>query len=150
MMQPIRKLADTSRQLPLRNISRQILNARQGGETLAMIGIRKPSLHFYTKQIVFYESSDEEGVLNLIDRFNFDRRMNYQDKPNYDNESFLVVIDKYSAKEEHWSNINHQELGVHGIYNLWRIKKSDLNAQATNFQNEGFEANWRNKQVEKF
>ena len=150
LMQPIRKLGDTSRQLPLRNISKQILNTRQGGETLAMIGIRKPSLHFYSKQIVFYESRNAEGVINLSERLTFDRRINFQDKPNYDNESFLVVIDKYSSIEEHWSNISHQKLGVHGIYNLWRIKKSDLNAQATNLLSNGFEANWRNKKVEKF
>ncbi len=150
LMPPIRKLGDTSRQLPLRNISKQILNSRQGGETLAMIGIRKPSLHFYTKQIVFYESSAAEGVLNLFERFNFDRRINFQDKPNYNNKSFLVVIDKYSSIEDHWSNIDHQKLGSYGIYNLWRIKKSDLNAQAINLLNNGFEANWRNKQVEKF
>ena len=149
-MPSIRKLADISRQLPLRNISKQILNVREGGETLAMIGIRKPSLHYYTKQIVFYESSSAEGVVNLYDRFNFDRRINFQDKPNYDNESFLIVIDKYSSREDHWSKINHQKLGVHGIYNLWRIKKSDLNAQAINLLNNGFEANWKNKQFEKF
>ncbi len=150
LMQPIRKLGDTSRQLPLRNISKQILNTRKGGETLAMIGIRKPSLHFYSKQIVFYESRNAEGVINLSERLTFDRRINFQDKPNYDNESFLVVIDKYSSSEKYWSNIRHQKLGVHGIYNLWRIKKSDLNAQATNLLSNGFEANWRNKKVEKF
>ncbi len=150
LMPPIRKLADTTRQLPLRNISQQILNTRQGGETLAMIGIRKPSLHFYSKQIVFYESRNAEGVINLSDRLTFDRRINFKDKPNYDNETFLVVIDKYSSIEEHWSNIIHQKLGVYGIYNLWRIKKSDLNAQATNLLSNGFEANWRNKKMEKF
>ncbi len=150
LMPPIRKLGDISRQLPLRNISKQIINTRQGGETLAMIGIRKPSLHFYSKQIVFYESRNPEGVINLSERLTFDRRINFQDKPNYDNEFFLVVIDKYSSSEEHWSNISHQKLGVHGIYNLWRIKKSDLNAQATYLLNNGIGANWRNKKVEKF
>ncbi len=150
LMPPIRKLGDTSRQLPLRNISKQILNSRQGGETLAMIGIRKPSLHFYTKQIIFYESSGAEGVINLFERLNFDRRVNFQDQPNYDNEFFLVVIDKYSSREEHWSNINHERLGVHGIYKLWRIKKSDLNDQAINLVSKGFKANWRNKKVENF
>tara|TARA_B100001769_G_scaffold162314_1_gene127574 strand:- start:41 stop:490 length:450 start_codon:yes stop_codon:yes gene_type:complete len=149
-MSPIRKLADNSRQLPLRNISKLILNARQGNETLAMIGIRKPSLHFYTKQIVFYESSAEVGMVNLFERFNFDRRINFQDKPNYDNESFLVVIDEYSSKEVHWSNINHQKLGVYGIYNLWRIKKRDLEGKAIYLQGNGFESNWRNKLVERF
>ncbi len=150
LLPPIRKLGDTSRQLPLRNISKQILNSRQGGETLAMIGIRKPSLHFYTKQIVFYESSSVEGLINLFERFNFDRRINFQDKPNYENKSFLVVIDKYSSIEDHWSNIDHHKLGSYGIYNLWRIKKSDLNAQAKELLNKGFEGNWRNNQAEKF
>ena len=89
-------------------------------------------------------------MVNLFERFNFDKRINFQDKPNYDNESFLVVIDEYSSKKEHWSNINHQKLGVNGIYNLWRIQKSDLEAHATNLQSNGFESNWRNKQVEKF
>ena len=115
-----------------------------------MIGIRKPSLHFYTKQIVFYESSAAVGVVNLFERFNLDRRINFQDKPNYNNKSFLVVIDKYSSRKNHWSNIDHKKLGSFGIYNLWRIKKSDLNAQAIDLLNNGFEANWRNNQVEKF
>ena len=115
-----------------------------------MIGIRKPSLHFYTKQIVFYESNTAEGVVNLFERFNFDRRVNFQDKPNYDSKSFLVVIDKFSSREEYWSNIDHQKLGEHGIYNLWRIKKSDLNANAIKLLSNGFESNWRSRQVEKF
>ena len=149
-MPPIRDLGDTSRQLPLRNISKKILKVRQKGETLAMIGIRKPSLHFYTKQIVFYESATEEGLLNLFDRLKFDRRINFQDKPNYDYESILLVIDEYSSRKEHWSNINHKNLGAYGIYNLWRIKKTDLSVKATKLLTDGFENNWRDKQFEKF
>ena len=150
LMPAIRELGDTSRQLPLRNISKQIFNIREGGETLAMIGIRKPSLHFYSKQIVFYEGEGQEGLINLSERLNFERRSNYYDKPNYDYKSFLVVIDQYSSKQEHWSNINHQKLGKYGIYNLWRIKKSDLNKYATYLVKNGFKASWKNKRVEKF
>ena len=39
-----------------------------------MIGDRKPSLHFYTKQIVFYESNTPQGFINLYERFDSDRR----------------------------------------------------------------------------
>ena len=74
LMSPIRKLADTSRQLPLRNISKLISDIREGNETLAMIGIRKPSLHYYSGQIVFYEPNTKEGLINLSDRLNNDRR----------------------------------------------------------------------------
>ena len=150
LMPAIRELGDVSRQLPLRNISKQILNIREGGETLSMIGIRKPSLHFYTKQIVFYEGEGQEGLINLSERLNFERRSNYYDKPNYDYESFLVVIDKYSSKQEHWANIKHLKLGEYGIYNLWRIQKNDLNKYASYLMNKGFKASWKNKKVEKF
>ena len=95
-MSPIRKLADTSRQLPLRNISKLISDIREGKETLAMIGIRKPSLHYYSRQIVFYEPNTKEGLINLSERLNTDRRENYEDQPDYEYKSLLVVIDEYS------------------------------------------------------
>ncbi|MDC3069506.1 glycosyltransferase family 39 protein [Prochlorococcus sp. AH-736-D21] len=150
LMTPIRKLADTSRQLPLRNISKLISNIREGNETLAMIGIRKPSLHYYSRQIVFYEPNTKEGLINLSERLNIDRRENYEDKPNYELKSLLVVIDKYSSGAQHWSNINHQKLGEYGIYNLWRIQKSDLNKYSEFLVNSGYESDWKNRKVEKF
>ena len=150
LMSPIRKLADTSRQLPLRNISRLISDTREGRETLAMVGIRKPSLHYYSRQIVFYEPNTKEGLINLSDRLDNDRRYNYEDQPNYDYKSLLVVIDDYSSAKLHWSNINHQKLGKFGIYNLWRIQKSDLNKYADFLENNGYELNWKNREVEKF
>ncbi len=150
LMSPIRKLADTSRQLPLRNISKLILDTREGGETLAMIGIRKPSLHYYSRQIVFYEPSTEEGLINLSERLNIDRRENYEDQPNYEYKSLLVVIDEYSTRRQQWSKINHQKLGKFGIYNLWRIQKSDLNKYSRFLVKSGYKSNWENRKVEKF
>ena len=150
LMPPIRKLADNLRQLPLRNISNRILNVRSKKEPIAMIGIRKPSLHFYSKQIVFYESSSPTGLVNLSERFNLAKRSNELDQPNYESDSFLVVIDKYSKKEKHWTNINSQKLGNYGIYSLLRIKRNDLNIYAKNFKTGGVESTWRKKKFEKF
>ena len=150
LMSPIRKLADTSRQLPLRNISKLISDIREGKETLAMIGIRKPSLHFYSRQIVFYEPNSKEGLINLSERLIYDRRENYEDKPDYEFKSLLVVIDDYSSNNLHWSNINHQKLGEYGIYNLWRIQKSDLNKYSEFLVNSGYKSDWKNRKVEKF
>ena len=150
LMSPIRKLADSSRQLPLRNISKLISDIRIGKETLAMIGIRKPSLHYYSRQIVFYEPNTKEGMINLSERLNTDRRKNYEDQPNYELKSLLVVIDEYSSREQHWSNINHQKLGEYGIYHLWRIKKSELNKYSEILVNNGYQSDWKNRKVEKF
>jgi len=149
-MSPIRKLADTSRQLPLRNISRLISDNREGRQTLAMIGIRKPSLHYYSRQIVFYEPNTEEGLINLSERLNSDRRENYEDQPDYENKSLLVVIDEYSTRRKQWSKINLLKLGKFGIYNLWRIQKSDLNKYSKFLVNSGFKSDWKIRKVEKF
>ncbi len=150
LMSPIRKLADTSRQLPLRNISKLILDIREGKETLAMIGIRKPSLHYYSRQIVFYEPNTEEGLINLSERLKIDRRENYEDQPNYEFKSLLVVIDEYSIGREQWSKINHQKLGKFGIYNLVRIQKNDLNKYSKFLMNSGYKSDWENRKVERF
>ena len=150
VMTPIRILADTSRQLPLRDISKLISDSREGRETLAMIGIRKPSLHYYSRQIVFYESNSKEGLINLSERLNMDRRENYEDQPDYEYKSLLVVIDNYSSSQIHWANIEHQKLGKYGIYNLWRIKKSDLNQVSNFLVKSGYQSDWKNRKVEKF
>jgi len=150
LMPPIRKLADDLRQAPLRNISKKIINVRTKSEPIAMIGIRKPSLHFYTRQIVFYESSSASGLVNLSERFNFGKRSNELDKPNYQADSFLVVIDKYSKEEKHWKEINSQKLGTYGIYSLVRIKRRDLNFSAKKFKEFGIKPTWRIKKYEKF
>ncbi len=150
LMSPIRKLADTSRQLPLRNISKLILGVREGREALAMIGIRKPSLHYYSRQIVFYEPNTKEGLINLSDRLNNDRRENHEDQPDYEYKSLLVVIDENSSLQKHWSNINYQKLGEYGVYNLWRINKSDLNNYSEFLINRGYKSDWKNRKVEKF
>ena len=89
-------------------------------------------------------------MINLYERLNLDRRSNYYDTPDYDHNSFLLVIDKYSIREQHWSKINHQKLGVYGIYNLWRIKKDDLKTHANQLVSSGFESNWQNTKAEKF
>jgi len=150
LMSPIRKLADNSRQLPLRNISELILDIREGREPLAMIGIRKPSLHYYSRQIVFYEPNSEEGLINLSERLNTDRRENYEDQPDYEYRSLLVVIDELSSREKQWKKINHQKLGKFGIYSLWRIQKSDLNNYSEFLVNSGYKSDWKNRKVEKF
>ncbi len=150
LMFPIRKLADTSRQLPLRNIAQLILNIREKQETLAMIGIRKPSLHYYSRQIVFYEPNTEEGLINLSERLSYDKRKNYEDQPNYKHKSLLVVIDDYSSQKSHWLNISHEKLGEYGIYNLWRIQKNDLNKYSELLVNSGYKSDWKNRKVEKF
>ena len=151
IMPPVRKLTDNSRQLPLRDISKEIQNLRQSEEPLAMIGIRKPSLHFYSKQIVFYEPNSPQGIINLSERFNLDKRSNNYDQPNYESETFLVVIDKYSQETKYWKRyIRNKDLGEFGIYKLMRVKRRDLDRYANYFKRIGKDPDWEIDNFEKF
>jgi uncharacterized protein YcbK (DUF882 family) len=62
----------------------------------------------------------------------------------------LIVIDEYSSRRQQWSNINHQKLGKFGIYNLWRIQKSDLKKYSSVLVKSGYKSGWENRKVEKF
>ena len=150
LMPPIRKLTDISRQLPLREVSTSIISLRLDKEPLVMIGIRKPSLHFYTKQIVFYESNTPQGFINLYERFESDRRENIFDNPNYEAETFLVVIDKYSYSKENWGLISYDELGQFGIYHLMRIERKELERYVKELKDYGYVSNWKTDKSEKF
>ena len=150
IMIPIRKIADNLRQAPIRELSQKIKNIRRSSEPLAMVGIRKPSLHFYTNQIVFYESESPVGVINLFERFENDKRNNFLDQPNYNSDSFLMVIDRYSFNESPWKNIKREELGIFGIYNLIRVNRIELKRYALNYQKKGLRSNWNEKKFEKF
>ena len=150
LMNPIRNITDNLRQAPLRQISQKIKYLRKSSEPLAMVGIRKPSLHFYSKQIVFYESNSRIGIINLSERFEKDKRNNLIDNPNYASDSFLVVIDRYSFDKSHWKNIKRQELGVYGIYNLIRVDRIELKKYASNFQKKGLKSDWNSEKFERF
>jgi len=41
-------------------------------------------------------------------------------------------------------------LGKFGIYNLWRIQKSDLNKYSRLLVKSGYKSDWNNRKVEKF
>ena len=150
IMPPVRKLTDISRQLPIREISIEITSLRKDEEPLVMIGIRKPSLHFYSKQIVFFESNTPEGMINLSERFQLDRRSNILDTPNYESDTFLVVIDKYSNSKEEWNLISYETLGKYGIYNLIRVERSEFENYVDYLRMEGYLPTWETDESEKF
>ena len=51
---PIAQIADSQRQLPLRQLAQTIQAEQQPDETLAMVGFMKPSLAFYTQRPILY------------------------------------------------------------------------------------------------
>ena len=76
---PLFKLIDFNRQLPLREASNFITRSRKPNEAIAMVGIKKPSIHFYTNEVILYESNTNVNVINLSERLYLEKRIGRTD-----------------------------------------------------------------------
>ena len=150
---PIAELGDQLRQLPVRQVAKQMIREQRPGEPLAMVGAMKPSLHFHTGQVVVYEGRSDGALVNLSDRLATEQRRGWSGRPLSDPEassSVLLVIDKGTALQQHWRGMEPQQLGVHGIYAIWRLDRRRLERRAAELMAEGVDLDWRDPRPERF
>ena len=151
---PLFRLADIDRQLSLRQASQTIVNIKNINESIAMVGIKKPSVHFYTNSIILYESNTMNNVVNLSERLEEEKRIGWQGSklgqlPG--SESVLVLIDNDTSKLYHWKILNPTELGRFGIYNLWRVDRLRLNKVSEKFKKDfNAKSDWKNYNPERY
>ena len=145
---PAWQLGDQLRGLPVRQMAAAVArerlanefqgSERNASEPLAMVGVMKPSLHYYSRQVVLYEGAGPLGLINLNDRLAKEHRPGLAPSPApreatpdpIAKATVLVVIDQGTAQQAGWQTLPHQELAVHGIYRLWRVERWQLARRA--------------------
>jgi 4-amino-4-deoxy-L-arabinose transferase-like glycosyltransferase len=148
---PMVALGDQLRQLPVRQIAAAVVERRKEQEPLAMVGILKPSLHFYARQVVIYEGIQPSGPLNLNDRLASERRRGQQPSPPGDANSLLLVIDGATSALPHWKGLPHQQLEARGLYRLWRVQRRDLDQWARGWsRRSGTSPDWQLPRPERY
>ncbi|MEB3159243.1 MAG: glycosyltransferase family 39 protein [Synechococcus sp.] len=149
---PMMGLGDRVRQLPVRQMADVVLRERErvGPEPLAMVGIMKPSLHFYTKQVVVYEGKSSNSLVDLVDRLRFETRSGFQGTTTAQQPTVLVVIDQRTSSKDHWLGLQPQLLASHGPYRLWRVDRRRLQARARDLQSQGVRPDWREPRPERY
>ncbi len=153
VMLPLWKLADNLRHKPVREVSKQLLMVQNQNEPIAMVGITKPSLHFYTKQLVTYESHDEIGLVNLSNRVRLEEREKWKKKTSLQlrqSDTLLLVIDKETSSYPYWKSISKKDLGTFGVYKIWRLELKNLEKKAILLRSNGFEPNWDKIKKERY
>lgn len=103
-------LVDAQRQLPLRNIANTILQVRQPGERLMMVGYTKPSLVFYT-QSPFTFIAEHDAVLPTLQKL----------KRNQKRRSVLLVVRARKLRDTHLTPNQYQLVSQSGVFKLIRI-----------------------------
>ncbi len=151
---PLFWIADLNRQLSLREASQEMVKLRKENEPLAMVGINKPSVHFYTNSVILYESYTINNLVNLSERLQHEKRIGWEGNKigkSIGSQSVLVLIDNETSNLYHWKILDPIELGRFGIYNLWRLNRLKLDEVSNEYREEfQIESDWKNYNPERF
>jgi 4-amino-4-deoxy-L-arabinose transferase-like glycosyltransferase len=150
-LEPLMGLGDRVRQLPVRQIATEVVRLRRPGEPLAMVGTLKPSLHYYTRQVVIFEGLKPFGLVNLTDRLQREWRRGQRPSAATAGNTVLVVIDRDTSRLPYWQPVAHKTLTESGLYQLWRVDRLELARQARALQEQaGVTANWQEPRPERY
>ena len=150
---PIAELADRLRQQPVRDAASLMLSQQRRGEPMVMVGAMKPSLHFYTGQVILYEGQSDGALVNIADRLAHEQRRGWSGYPLGNpgaSSTVLVLIDRGTAARDHWSDLQPVLLGQIGIYDVWRLDRSRLEQRAENLKADGVDADWEEPRPERY
>ena len=143
-------LGDRLRGLPVRQIAAASIRLAAPGEPLAMVGILKPSLHYYSGRVVIYEGIEPEGLVNLADRLRHEHRPGMHPAPPEALPTVLVVIDRSTAATPFWQGLQPVELSRAGLYRLWRLDRQRLERRAAALQAAGHPLTWTLPRPERY
>ena len=151
---PLFGIADVHRQLSLRQASEEIVNIKKDEESVAMVGIKKPSVHYYTNSVILYESNTVNNVVNLAERLEFEKRIGWEGieiGKSPGSQSVLILIDNETSKLSHWNSLDPIDLGRFGIYNLWRVDRLKLNEVSNNLKRDSnAKSDWKDYNPERY
>ena len=120
---------------------------------MVMVGVMKPSLHFYTRQVILYEGQSDGALVNIADRLAHERRRGWSGYPlgsQAASRTVLVLIDRGTAEQDHWSDLQPEALGQIGIYYVWRLHRSRLERRAQTLKADGVDADWQEPRPERY
>jgi 4-amino-4-deoxy-L-arabinose transferase-like glycosyltransferase len=115
-LMPAILIMDQQRQLPLRELSALIVELKQPNEELIMVGFKKPTVTFYTKQNVNYIKFSQ-AALKYIQNPEFSKTKS----------SLLMLIEQEKFQEMDLQPDTYKSLATKGAYHLATVNKDKLN-----------------------
>lgn len=147
---PAWALGDRLRGLPVRRMAAAVQRLAAPGEALTMVGVLKPSLHFYSHRVVIYEGIEPEGLVNLADRLRHEGRPGMHPAPASAQPTVLLLIDGRTADSPFWRGLQPTLLAQDGIYRLWRLDRGRLEQRAAALRAAGHPVTWTRPRPERY
>ena len=147
---PLWSVGDRLRGEPVRRMAAALQREGRPGEPVAMVGVLKPSLHYYGRRVVLYDGIGVEGPINLAERLRRERRVGQQPSTPEAQPTVLVVIDQTTARAPFWRHLGATEIETAGVYRLWRLDRRRLEASVAQLRRNGFAPDWQAPRPERY
>lgn len=149
LLLPLGRIGDQIRQEPIRRIAAVVRNQPGPAESVAMVGLNKPSLHFYSERTIVFEGRSAQALVNLADRLTTEVRPGLLPRAASRQRTVLLVIDDETARRPHWQGLQGVELARQEPYRLLRLDRLWLEQRARSLQAEGRRPSWRDPRPER-
>jgi hypothetical protein len=147
---PLTEVGDRLRAEPVRRLAKVLQRQGRPGEPVAMVGVLKPSLHYYSRRVVIYEGVGVQGPINLADRLRREHRAGQVPSTPEQQPTVLVVIDGTTARSPFWRRLGGREIGRAGVYLLWRVDRRRIEAEEARLRRQGFTPDWDQPRPERY
>ena len=123
---PLLRLGDSLRSQPIRVLALQIRRLQAFPRPIAMLGVIRPSVHFYSEAPVAYEGTSAQSLVNLNHRLQADPRVRVQqDQPR-----ILVLAPLSLPESKHWAPLLSPLLQRQGRFGMWWLDLQQLGQKA--------------------
>ena len=150
---PVNRVLDQFRGEPLRRIAASVQQHSSGplaeSPPVAMVGLMKPSLAFYSRRLVRFEGRSPRVLVNLAERLRLETRQGLPPSTVGQQPFLLLVIDQTTAQRSSWQGLDPQRLDEAAPYQLWRVERRRLERRAAELRDAGFSPNWRQSRPER-
>jgi hypothetical protein len=123
---PLLRLGDSLRSQPIRALALQIRRLQAFPRPIAMLGVIRPSVHFYSEVPVAYEGTSAQSLVNLNHRLQADPRVRVQqDQPR-----ILVLAPLSLPESKHWAPLLSPLIERQGRFGMWWLDLQQLGQKA--------------------
>ena len=148
---PLLRIGDGLRSQPMRTLAlrAQVVQAssQTSGVPIAMLGMIRPSFHFYSRAPIAYEGTSAQALVDLSDRLRREPRVRVpQNSPQ-----ILVAAPLQIEQHRHWAALLSPRVDQQGRFGLWWLDLSRLDRKAQLLQQrQGLTPTWQEPRPERF
>ena len=144
---PLLRIGDSLRSQPLRALALTSRHLQMGQGPIAMLGLIRPSVHFYAEAPVAYEGISAQALVNLNHRLHMDTRVRVQ----HDQTRILVLAPLGLAERKLWAPLLSPLVQRQGRYGLWWLDLHRLGQRAKLLETrQDLEPTWTLPRPERF